>query len=292
MYQLLQCFTVVTLSLLSRRHTQAFARIICDGCNQGDHKQTHRRLNVDTSRCELTQTSPPPAIASDVPGYVASLGGHVNGELKKWHRVTLGFQGPLTCEQAVPNPFTDYRLDVTFVHVASTRSYVVPGFYAADGNAANTGASSGNVWLTHFSPDEIGAWTWSATFTQGTAVAQNGSGSSAGYFDGATGAFVVGATDKTGRDHRGKGRLQYVGEHYLQFAETGEWFLKAGADSPENFLAYEGFDNTPDNHGLRKSWSYHEGDYVTGHPTWMGGKGKGVIGGKTYFQDAQPTRRA
>jgi hypothetical protein len=24
--------------------------------------------------------------------------------------------------------------------------------------------------------------------------------------------------------------LQYVGQHHLQFAETGEWFLKAGVD--------------------------------------------------------------
>jgi hypothetical protein len=48
-------------------------------------------------------------------------------------------------------------------------------------------------------------------------------------FDGATGSFVIEISDKIGRDHRGKGRLKYVGQHHLQFDE-GEWFLKVGAD--------------------------------------------------------------
>ena len=45
-------------------------------------------------------------------------GGHgeavVSGELKVWHPVTLTFTGPETAESADLNPFTDYRLDVTF----------------------------------------------------------------------------------------------------------------------------------------------------------------------------------
>jgi hypothetical protein len=49
-----------------------------------------------------------------------------------------------------------------------------------------------------------------------------------------TGSFNVKPTNKIGRDHRGKGRLNYVGKHHYQFAEKGEWFLKAGVDSPEN----------------------------------------------------------
>ena len=60
--------------------------------------------------------------------------------------------------------------------------------------------------------------------------------------DGKTGTFVIKPTDKTGRDLRGKGRLQYVGKHHLRFAGSGEYFLKCGADAPENFLAYRDFD--------------------------------------------------
>lgn len=68
----------------------------------------------------------------------------IAGELKQWHELTFDFIGPETSESATPNPFTDYRVDVTFTHPASGRTFRVPGYYAADGNAANTSASSGN----------------------------------------------------------------------------------------------------------------------------------------------------
>ena len=40
----------------------------------------------------------------------------ISGELKKWHPITLSFTGPETSESASTNPFTDYRLEVTFTH--------------------------------------------------------------------------------------------------------------------------------------------------------------------------------
>ena len=89
-------------------------------------------------------------------------------------------------------------------------------------------------------------------------------------------------TDKTGRDHRGKGRLRYVGRHHLQFA-NGEYFLKAGADSPENLLAYTDIDNTPNNGGWRKTWAPHVKDWRTSDPTWKKGLGKGLIGALNYL---------
>jgi hypothetical protein len=88
-----------------------------------------------------------------------------------------------------------------------------------------------------------------------------------------------------GRDHRGKGRLQYVGEHHLRFAETGEWFLKAGADSPENFLEYEDFDNTPNLTGNLKSWGPHQRDSEIGDPTWRGGRGTEILGALNYLSN-------
>jgi len=181
---------------------------------------------------------------TDVLPYNVDPWGALTGELRLWHKITIGFEAFNTTERnADQNPFTDLRLDVTFTHTSAsgeTTAYLVPGYYAADGNAANSGADSGSVWLVHFAPDKVGAWDWKASFVEGKNVAQNGGGSSASYFDGAEGSFEVDETDKTGRDHRGKGRLQYVGQHHLRFAGSGEWFLKAGADSPENFLEYEG----------------------------------------------------
>lgn len=55
--------------------------------------------------------------------------------------------------------------------------------------------------------------------------------------------------------------------------------------SPENFLAYDGFDNTPDYNGYRKSWSPHVDDYRLGDPTWQGGKGTGIIGAINYLSN-------
>ncbi|HAS45716.1 MAG TPA: hypothetical protein DCS93_34860 [Microscillaceae bacterium] len=213
----------------------------------------------------------------------------ISGELKKWHKVTLAFNGPQTNEAATPNPFADYRLNVTFTNGA--KSYTVPGFYAADGDAANTSATSGQVWQVHFSPDEEGIWTYSVSFRTGTDIAIDNTleaGTSAGYFDGTTGNFTIAASDKSGRDLRGKGRLEYVGEHYLRFRETGEYFFKVGTDAPENTFGYNDIDATPNNQGLKKDWRYHQQDYDASDAaayTWQNGKGTELLGAIKYLSD-------
>ena len=95
-------------------------------------------------------------------------GGTVSGELKKWHRVTVTFDGPSLSEGGTPNPFRDYRLNVTFTKGA--RSLVVPGYFAADGNAGESGATAGTKWRVHFSPDEEGTWAYAASFRTGPDV--------------------------------------------------------------------------------------------------------------------------
>lgn len=219
-----------------------------------------------------------------------SLAGQISGELKTWHKVTLTFDGPATSESADPNPFLYYRLNVTFEHANGGRKYLVPGYYAADGNAANTSADSGNKWRVHFAPDRTGTWNYRVSFRKGENVAVSddaNAGTSAGYADGRTGSFGIAPTDKTERDFRGKGRLQYVGGHYLQFAGTGEYFLKAGADAPENFLAYADFDGDFKTDGHKdqfiKTWEPHIRDWKPGDPTWQDGKGKGIVGAINYL---------
>ena len=69
----------------------------------------------------------------------------VGGELKRWHKVTVTLDGPAVSATGTPNPFLDLRMDVTFTHAASKTTYRVPGFFDADGNAANTGASAGST---------------------------------------------------------------------------------------------------------------------------------------------------
>ena len=211
----------------------------------------------------------------------------VSGELKKWHRITVTFDGPSVSETSIPNPFLSYRLDVMFTS-STGKSYKVPGYYAADGNAGETGATSGNKWQVHFSPDETGTWTYLVYFRQGTNIAVSddpNAGTAVSLLNGQTGTFTISPSDKTGKDLRAKGRLKYVGSQYLQFAETGEYFRKAGADAPENFLAYDDFDNTPNYLRYRKSWAPHVQDWNTGDVTWKNGKGKGIIGAINYLSN-------
>ncbi len=208
-----------------------------------------------------------------------------------WHKHTLDFVGPETAEDATPNPFTDYRLDVTYVHGPSGTTYTVPGYYAADGNAAHTGADRGNRWRAHFAPDQAGPWSWKASFRQGPGVAvahPPEPGDANALIDGTTGTFT--ATDSTAAppDLRARGRMGLDGSRYPVTQGDGQVFLKAGADAPENFLSYADFDGDfkTDGHKdqLVKTWAPHVRDWAPGDPTWGDDqRGKGIIGAVNYL---------
>ncbi len=74
----------------------------------------------------------------------ASKGVVVSGELKKWHTITITFTGPNTGEESEPNPFLDYRLNVTFTK--GKKQYVVPGYYAADGDSTPEYQNGDSTW--------------------------------------------------------------------------------------------------------------------------------------------------
>lgn len=227
--------------------------------------------------------------------FFSSIAGHaaaptLSGELKQWHKITLTLEGPAAGEsEAEPNPFMDYRLDVTFTHESGSPRYQVPGYFAADGHAAETSATSGNKWRAHLSPDKPGQWTYQVSFVKGPNVAVESAARAVPVngCDGLKGAFNILPTDKTGRDFRAKGRLAYVGGHYLQFAGNKEYFLKAGADAPENFLAYREFDGDFARDGHQdhfiKDYQPHVRDWKEGDPSWQNGKGKGIIGALNYL---------
>ncbi len=210
----------------------------------------------------------------------------IRGEQKKWHKTTLVFDGPPTTEMAEDNPFLNYRLDVTFTN--QDQSYVVPGFYAADGNAAETSRDAGNKWMVRFTPDQTGAWTYQVSFKKGANIAVAGDlsqATSGEYMDGIKGSFVIADTDKTGIDNRAKGRLNYVGKPYLQYEETGKYFIKVGVDAPENFLAFEDIDATTNALGLRKNWAPHQQDFKADAQdlVWQEEKGKNLFGAIDYL---------
>ena len=212
----------------------------------------------------------------------------ISGELKKWHKVTLTFDGPETAELHTYNPFLNYRLNVTFTN--QDKTYIVPGYFAADGKAAESSATKGNKWKVHFSPDETGDWQYEVSFRKGTNVSVSDelfAGQSGAFMDGLKGSFSIAPTDKKGRDFRAQGRLQFVNKTYLQFAETGEYFLKAGVDAPENLLAYADFDGDFKTDGHKdhfiKKWEAHRKDWKSDDPSWQNGKGKGLIGAINYL---------
>jgi len=217
----------------------------------------------------------------------------ISGTLRTWHRVTLTFDGPQASESGDSNPFRDYRLSVTFQRGAHT--HAVPGFFAADGDAGETSATSGTRWRVHFTPDAPGSWSYKASFRSGKdiAVSLDPFAGTPTAFDGQSGTLEIAPTDKFGRDFRGKGMLKYTGERYLRHAGTGEAFVKGGPGSPENLLAYHDFDGAYDNGGPELAtleeglhrYAAHEADWNAGDPTWQGGKGKGLIGGLNYIAE-------
>jgi len=219
--------------------------------------------------------------------------------VNQWHTKTLTFPGPETSESATPNPFTDFRLLVTFRHDDVT--YKVRGFYAADGNAAESSADSGKVWKARFSPDRPGKWTYSASLRKGSDIAISDK-ASAGVdveLSNSSGSFVVepnGSTKGLSLDFRDRGRLVASGK-YLRFGEQGPHWLKGGADSPENLLAYADFDgtyriSTETTDGEAKAsvelhrYATHVRDWQTGDAEWRDGKGHGLVGGLNYLSSS------
>ena len=211
---------------------------------------------------------------------VASIGAEISGELKQWHAVTLTFEGPESSETADPNPFLHYRLNVTFSQ--GDHSMVVPGYYAGDGN----GGPAGNRWRVHVSPPATGEWQYQASFREGENInvslePQAGEPTS---FDGASGSFDVSESDKADPDFRAEenGLLINRGHHYLTFGGSGDFWIKGGPDIPENFLGYEGFENTPN---ASHAFEAHQQDWQAGDPDWGNGQGKAIIGALNYIAD-------
>ncbi|WP_169798357.1 DUF5060 domain-containing protein [Sphingomonas soli] len=199
--------------------------------------------------------------------------------------VTIDVEGPELDQAAGPNPFADYRLDVTFSR--SGREYSVPGYFAACAEAADRGCTNGKLWRAHFVPMEAGEWTYRVSFRTGKDVVANDErGEAVVGIDGTTGGFAVSATPRN--NVRARGLLQYRGEQYYRWSGTGRPFFKLGVDSPENMLAYVDFDRTPNARGMRHDWQPHVRDYDVRAKsfTWGNERGKGLLGRFAYLQGA------
>ena len=220
------------------------------------------------------------ALCCSISNSLAAPADSISTNPMQYHKVTLDWNGPSILSES-ETTFSDYRFNVTFTS-PSGQTFLVPGYFAADGNAAESSAVNGNVWRAHINPQETGGWTYAASFRTGDNIAisleQNAGTPVTNSFHGSTGTFSVARTNKGGVDFRGKGKLQYVGEHFLRFTNR-EYFLKIAANSPEVFLQYEDFDNTNSN----RDYEEHAIDWNPGDPDWQGDKGREIIGVVNYL---------
>jgi len=208
----------------------------------------------------------------------------IDGDLKCWHPLSLSMIGPQANEaDAIPNPFIDYSMVVRFRHESGTPDYFVLGYFAADGDAANTGARTGNIWRAHLSPNKAGRWTYEILFRKGPGVAFDfDSGASEKPYDGLSGEFMVAPSDKPNVDPRARGRLKYVGKRHLQYAVTRQRFLRIGIAPSVPLFGDGDFDDEATlssqlnaTEALEKAF---EANWRLGDPYWKVDRGKRVIG--------------
>ncbi len=211
---------------------------------------------------------------------------------KQWHTIELLFEGPETSETRTDNPFLNFQLQVTFTNGNTKRT--IRGFYAADGNASETSASSGNKWKVRFSPDSIGKWSYTASLKQAEniAISDFNKGEDVSISN-SKGSFVVSRSDKEFPDFRANGKL-IANNGYFIFDKNGKRWIKGGANSPENLLAYIDFDGTyriktQTREGEAAApaqihkYLPHLSDWKTGDPIWKNGKGKSLVGAINYL---------
>ena len=178
-----------------------------------------------------------------------------------------------------PNTFLDYRLNVTIS--GPSRTIMVPGYFAADGNASETSATSGSVWIAKFTPVETGNHQYTISFRTGNDIAVNPAQNGSAYqFDGDTGSFSVSNSSKPDSNFNSKGKLEYRNENWASFT-NGEYYFEVGADSPETFLEYAEFDNTPSS----RTYPAHVANWNNGDLSWKNGQGKGIVGAVNFLAD-------
>ncbi|NHZ72902.1 MAG: DUF5060 domain-containing protein [Nitrospirae bacterium] len=146
------------------------------------------------------------------------------GAIQQWAMLEVALPGPTSVGLSeTANPFS---IEVTATFAGPGGSFAVPAFYAGDG----TGGMDGDVWRARFAPNAVGNWTLSTSSIDPI-------------LDSYSAAFEVLDTASCDPlepgdlpDFTCTGRLAYVDDFYLQFAD-GTFWLKGGVDDPEDFLA-------------------------------------------------------
>ena len=224
----------------------------------------------------------------------------IEGDGKVWGVQTLSFKGPAITEGR--EAFTDYALTVHFENHSidgEPKHYSVIGYYAGDGDAGETGSNSGGIWKVKFVPDRAGHWLYEARLVSAPnlLISESLLGDDditfLQYWGGGI-EIKPADLDPAATDFTKRGKLADVKGRYLEYAGTGEPFIKTGAGSPENLLAYSGFDGTYDAGGTEFSalgdnqlhdFEPHLKDARAGDPTWQDVKGASILGIANYYEE-------
>ncbi len=202
----------------------------------------------------------------------------ITGELKQYHKISITWEALNLSESSTT--YLNYRMNVAITS-PSNETFLVPAYFAADGNAAETSATSGNKWRCHFIPKEIGTYKYTVSFRSSANIAAdlNETSGTPVSIDGDSGSFFISAGSITNsNDFRSKGKLQYVGEKAAKF-DNGDYYFEVGSDSPETFLEYGDFDATTGRHDFAEVAN----NYENGDPSWQNGKGTEIIGAVNYL---------
>nr|WP_136251332.1 DUF5060 domain-containing protein [Ningiella ruwaisensis] len=208
--------------------------------------------------------------------------------------IEVDVKGPEVSETDEINPFTDYLMQTEFRHESGTE-VLVQGFFAADGKAAHTSADKGEIWRTIFTPQSKGKWQYNSKLYQAKDVvfAHKDQVALMQAIAQTSGSVEVGEPFP-GADFFDRNGQVSLNKGYFYFPFTQQHWIKTGANSPENFLAYHEMDSTyrasqQAREGEAKApdfiheFSPHVQDYQSGDPLWQTNKGKGIIGAINYL---------
>ncbi len=208
--------------------------------------------------------------------------------LRGGEAATLCVTGPQVHEQDAYNPFWHYRLNVNVAWPGGAQT--LRGYYAADGDAANTGARSGDQWCVRLQAFEPGVYTYEIQFERGDSLAirpdaQRGEALPG---HGRKSSFRVELPSDGNVEDFGWLRSGAAGYPEVGFAERRRTWLKSGTNSPENLLAYADFDGTFSSDSTKtfvKTYAAHLRDTLSDDQRWgkRGERGRSLAGALNYL---------
>lgn len=211
------------------------------------------------------------------------------------HRaVAIDFEGPTLFRES-ENVFRNARFDL--ITTIDGNRLVVPGYWTGNAFGDVSPTQVGRYWRAHFAPPSDGVWDLDLRYCEGEGIAIQIE-ASLDPSDCITQTRRVGTHSGNNFFYPNRNSplkspaVIQDDSRYLML--DGKPFLKTGAGSPENILAYADFDGTYDAGGAEfpalgddqlHKFTSHVKDARPDDPTWDGGMGTAILGLFNYYED-------